>query len=169
MLSINKEAVRQQTSNQILKELKSPSFEDVIFYAIEQEGRAHDQFSRLSKKVKNKKAREILNKIAQEELEHLKELENLLDAGPDNFQIPKIEYHSFLEEKQLIDKITPDASVQEALLFAIGHEHATYNLYKDLAHASDSVEARDTFVKLSRMEIAHKIELENWYKQLCLQ
>lgn len=140
---------------------------EIISFAIDNELKAASYFNKLSDIVKDQKAKELLKNLAREEKKHADILEQLLDYDPESFDISHINYNTSIKEAKYIDTINEDSSVTEVIMYALGEEDSTYLLYKDLAKASNNAEAKDTFIKLGRLELVHKSTLEKWYKELC--
>ena len=163
---------QENTTTEILDiqtiNLINSEFEEIIDFAIENEKKTHKHLINLSKKVKNKLAKTLLTSIACDEMYHVDELESIVEMNPNEFQVYNFKYSSYFNEDDYIYELPINPTMQETLLYIIGQKHAKFLLYKDLAKSSDSIESKDTFVKLSRLELTHIKDLEKWYREICL-
>lgn len=151
-----------KVSDEVLN--KQVDFYDIMDFAILKEEEAHDQLMELCNKVQNMEAKEALQRLALEELQHIKLLENIMDGGPENFHVSEIKLEDY-QTRECTKDIKEDATVKEVLEFVICQERDSHLFYKDMARAYKDKETKDTLVKLARLELDHQIRLEKIYKK----
>ncbi|MBL6988279.1 MAG: ferritin family protein [Bacteriovoracaceae bacterium] len=140
-------------------------FDDIMEMAIIEEEEAYHLYLDLAAHVEDKVASDILYQLAKEENDHINLLEKYYGGDPSDFIVPKT------EDFEHFDNLTPndilsDTSVSNLILYAMKKEQESYQFYIAIAKLCKNVEARDTFIKLARLELAHKNKLEMiWFRR----
>lgn len=138
---------------------RNDDYTDIIELAIELEGETAKLYRELSERVEDPKVKETLIRLAEEEDDHGDTLDGFLDYKPGELDVKKVKEFRMAQNPDL-KYISKSATIRDVLLYAIHNENEACNLYKKLAQLSDNPEGKDTFIKLSRIELEHKNRLE---------
>jgi len=149
-----------EVSSQYLS--KNVDFYDIMDFAILKEEEAYNVLLGLCKKMENPEAKKALNRLASEELEHIKVLQKLIAGGPGNFKATKVTFEKY-QDQEFSDVLKEDATVKEVLEFTIAKEKDSYLFYNDMARAYKDKETKDTLLNLANLEKAHQTRLEKIY------
>jgi len=141
---------------------KNVDFYDIMDFAILKEEEAHHMLLGLCSKVESPDAKKALNRLASEELEHIKVLQKLIAGGPGNFHASKAKFEKY-QDQEFSDVLKEDASVKEVLEFTIAKEKDSYLFYNDMARAYKDKETKETLLNLANLEKAHQTRLEKIY------
>ncbi|MCJ7778276.1 MAG: ferritin family protein [Sedimentisphaerales bacterium] len=137
------------------------SVDQVLDFAIAREIEAHDLYVQWAGYVKKTRIRNILNDLAQEELDHKAKLE---DVKAGRMKIGLEEVRSL----DIVDKVEnaaahPKMNYTELLILAMKKEDKSVKLYTKLAAASTQPKLKDIFLKLAQEETQHKLRFEVEY------
>jgi rubrerythrin len=141
---------------------KFASVNDALDFAIREENKAHDFYTRLGAEATGPGMRKVFEQFAAEELQHRLKLENvkagkaLLSARAGILELSVSDYLVSRES-------TPVTSYQDALLLAMQKEKAAYRMYSDLAASVSGGELEGLFISLAHEEANHKLRFELEY------
>jgi rubrerythrin len=134
--------------------------DDVLAFAISEEEKSEQFYTRLSGKMKTPEMRETLLKFAGAERMHKKKLLAIRAKGPvigsSGEEVTNLEISDYIVDV----KPKPDMQYQGALLLAIKKERAAQRLYTALAALADDAEIKSIFRKLAKEEAKHEAHLE---------
>jgi rubrerythrin len=133
-----------------------------IEFAIEEEEKAYDLYLKLSQKVLDKGAKEMLLDMANMEKGHASKLRNYMageEAVLDVAAVSNLKMAEYMVDKPL----EANAGVQDVLLFSIQAEKKAGRLYSDMASAVTNPSYKEFFIKMAEEEGRHKNSLETAY------
>jgi len=138
--------------------------QNIIIQAIASEIEAYDYYISLSQQLKDQEAVKICQCLAEEEWQHRRVLNDLLDRGLSTlFEIPR---ELNLTEHIPTPQLSPEMKPADALLLAIKREDQAIKDYTVLAQLSKRDEEKNLFERLALMEQGHKAHLERIYHKL---
>jgi rubrerythrin len=141
------------------------TFEEIIQFAIKHEEAEAGFYENMANRTDNKDAKQALRAHANEEREHKRHLENILQNnrlsdGAKRYPDPDMKLSDYL-----VTKVTEDSvgSFEDALLLAAKREKKAELLYRNLAkHATDD-ELRKVLLFLADQERCHGDRLEQQF------
>ncbi|MBW1992588.1 MAG: ferritin family protein [Deltaproteobacteria bacterium] len=139
----------------------NPELQAIIEHAISQEELSYAFYQRLAELVNDPEAKDTLEYLAREELEHQEFLKRCLT--PAGCTLAGQPTDTKLAEIMQTPAITEDLSPKEALVVAMKREEGAYNFYRHLASLQPPGEARDFLEKMAEMELGHKEKVEYLY------
>lgn len=139
------------------------SLDEVLDFAIDQEQAAADFYAKLSTSVKNASMREVLAGFAQEELRHKSKLIAIKERGAGSLvntqAVPDLKVADYLVD---VDP-TDDIEYEDALVMAMKLEKRAFQLYTDMAAATEDDSLRQSLLALANEEAKHKLHFEIEY------
>ncbi len=148
--------------------MKFSSIKEIIDYAKEKEEEARYYYIEASKYTDNKNIKELFERLAKEEENHKKVLEDLkieeISKQVEGVTLPKIKS----EDIKVSKKYSPNMSPKELLEFAIEEEKKAFYLYTEMEEISESKKVKDLFRFLAMQEAYHKAKLEDELENLAL-
>lgn len=146
--------------------MKFSSIHEIIEYAKEKEEEARYYYSEATKYTENQRIKELFERLAREEENHKKILEELkieeISKQIEGVTLPKIKS----EDIKVGLKYSPDMSPEELLEFAIEEEKKAFYLYTEMEEISESKKVKDLFRFLAMQEAYHKAKLEDELENL---
>ena len=134
--------------------------DDVLKFAIAEEEKAEQFYTRLSKQTKTPEVREAFLLLAGAERMHKKQLLAIRARGPvigsSGDEVTNLEISDYM----VSIKPTPDMQYQDALLFAIERERSAKSLYTALAALADDYEIKSIFQALAQEEAKHELHIK---------
>ena len=143
-------------------------FEDyveILELAVQREYQANRFYATLAELTEDNDIRQILEELAQEELEHKARLELEIVKAGRVVTDPK----DFKDLEPLDDDLAkPNIELDYRSVFAMGieKEDASFRLYVDLLAYADDNESREVLLALAEEEVKHKLTLRNIYENL---
>lgn len=130
----------------------------VLSMAMEFEKAAFDDYRTMAGKAVDKELRTLLEQLAEEEGDHLKQLTEYSQKPDDLFSSAD----GYVPEEK--DKLHHDISASDrpVLEHAIEHELATADFYAELAHLTMFPSLKNTFLTLSKAEHRHADKLRSF-------
>ena len=139
---------------------------EILEFAISKEMEAYHFFLALSRRVDNQKIRDILEHLAEEELEHKERLElEMMKLGrtvTTEYQPPRPDSDYILSDSDL----PLDLDYQDVLQLAIEKEGASFKMYVDLLPNVHDEESHGLLLALAEEEVKHKLRFETEYNKL---
>ena len=136
--------------------------DDVLKFAIAEEEKAEQFYTRLSKRMKTPEMRKTLLSLAGEERKHKATLLAIRASGPvigsSGEEVTNLEISDYTVDI----KPTRDMQYQDALLLAIKSERAAQSLYTALAALADDDMIKSMFRALADEEAKHERHIKNW-------
>ena len=142
------------------------SIDEILELAVAREEEANLLYKDLAKRAKDPAVRIVLEKFADEELEHKAKLElEIMKAGkvvttaeiPVNFKI-----EDYVEDTAGI----ADMNYEQLLLVAIAKEKRSVRFYIELALLVQDKDARETLISLAEEEARHEARFQMEYDYL---
>lgn len=135
------------------------SVRSILEGCIERERLSVLLYDRAGKTVKDEKGRELVSRIRNEELLHVKKLKAVLETGN-----PEILGSKPLPEQagpapKTPPSLEPDASPKQIIAFAIRHEEVAIEYYSRYVDAFRTTELGDLFERLRKEEQSHREKL----------
>ena len=139
---------------------------EILEFAISKEVEAYHFFLALARRVDNLKMRELLEKLADEELEHKERLElEVMKSG----RTVTTEQKSPRPDSDYILSDSPlplDMSHKDVFLLAMEKEEAAFRTYVNLVANVHDEESREMLLSLAEEEMRHKLRFETEYNEL---
>ncbi len=132
---------------------------EILKSAIGCEYDAEKLYRSLSEQVEDQEAKVILQKIADEELQHAQILEGLLEKSDENLIPSNVAINNKKAGPTQLP-LASNASVEEVLHFAIEAEVEACETYSMLASIARTQEIKESLEELATMELGHKKQLE---------
>ncbi len=134
--------------------------DNILKFAIAEEEKAEQFYTRLAKKMKVPETREALLRFAGEERRHKGKLLAIRAGvpviGSSGEEVTNLELSDYIVDV----KPTPDMQYQDALLLAIKKERAAQRLYTDLAALADGDGSKSMFLALAQEERKHELRFK---------
>lgn len=142
--------------------MKDNNLKSIISFAIKNEVDAYKFYKDASAKVKDQYLKDIFAKLADDELEHKRFLEDFILSDMEEIQLDKFNDYKISET---IDKpeLTVDMDFADAIALAIKNEEEAMVMYEELSNLSLDKNGKDLFQGLMKMEQMHKAQLEYIY------
>jgi rubrerythrin len=144
------------------------SADDILEFAIDQEQRAIDFYSELSKNARSDEMKEVFLEFAGEEMKHKQRLTKIREEGVFTMPIQQVadlkisDYVVSVEPK-------PDMSYEEALILAMKREKSAFKLYMKLSERAPDEGLKNVFLSLAQEESKHKLRFELEYDDYVLR
>jgi len=134
--------------------------------AIELERKGQEFYRQAAERTANPKGAETFRSLADDEVLHERILRRQLEALSEGKgwvlpegvaeATPDLPASLFPEgDEGLREVVRPDASDEDALLFALQIENEAFNLYRELGQATEDPNARQTYEYLAQAEQGH--------------
>lgn len=143
------------------------TFEAAVEMAVKMEDNGFRNYLRAMAKVKDRRAKMILQDAALDELEHKHQLEKALVEGAlegeesMNRPVPTMNLDYVLKAKEL----RADADAREALAYAIHLEKEAVEFYRKMAAGCAGAPMGSIFEKIGNDETRHLKDLEDLYEK----
>jgi len=138
-------------------------YKEVLQKAIDSEVEAYDFYRNAAEKVRDEKLRAIFEELAQDELNHIKTLEALLEDNSLKMSFKETDSNYKIAETIELPKLKVDILFTDGVASAMKWEEEAMNLYNKLANASNDPEQKELFLQLAKTEQIHKVKLEDYY------
>jgi len=149
-----------------MKEFKS--VDDILVFAIDEEQKAVDFYSKLASNARSEEMKEVFTEFAEEEIKHKTRLTKIREEGV--FDMPKESVHDLKISDYVVNvKPTPEMTYEEALIVAMKKEKAAFKLYTNLAGKAPNEYLKDVFLSLAAEESKHKLRFEVEYDDYVLR
>ncbi|MBI5210684.1 MAG: ferritin family protein [Elusimicrobia bacterium] len=138
----------------------------ILRFAIDSERIAFELYSKLAARSRDGSVKQLLSSLAEQEKAHRAKLEEVLagkialEAKPS--ALDRVSTDPVVEPPVKLESM----DVQEALRFAMRRETASCRLYKNLAAATQTPEAKSLLTALAGEEAEHKLRLEKQLEEL---
>jgi rubrerythrin len=141
---------------------------ELIAGAVAKEAAAHDLYARTAQGSDDPGVKALLTELARDEARHREMLERLDVDSLGEFapQAPRdLGLAEYMEERPL----SPQAGLQEVMIYAAHREQEARDFYAGMASAVGEPKATALFEKLAEMESGHKARLEEQYEVMFLR
>ncbi|MBN1127048.1 MAG: ferritin family protein [Sedimentisphaerales bacterium] len=142
------------------------SLDDVLNFAISMEQVSHQFYTDLQPRMNKPDVRELLARLAAEELRHIDKLESLKSqawAGDVETVCPA-EVFGYV----VTSSPSPEMSYKETIKLAMDKEHGSQMFYSLLVLSVEEKELKDIFQILSQQEAQHWMECKKVYDSITL-
>ena len=141
------------------------SIDDVLDFAIREEGAAAEFYAHLAEQMDVPAMREALAGFAREEAGHKERLLAIKaggDFGPTAQGVADLKIADYTTDVNP----RPGMRYEDALVVAMKKEKAAFKLYSNLAGATEDEEVKATFLALAQEEAKHKLRFEIEYDDM---
>ena len=144
--------------------MKDLKVSEVLDKAIQREEEAYFFYMDILDKIEDKRVRETIEWIANEEKKHKAFLINYREGryGPDSLRMSDV-VHYKIAEHQEEPEIAKDMSSEDVFLVASHRELKSYTFYTELAEVHPRGETREMLLKIANEELRHKEKMEYLY------
>jgi rubrerythrin len=144
------------------------SMDDILEFAIDQEQRAIDFYSELSKNARSDEMKEVFLEFAGEEMKHKQRLTKIREEGV--FTMPQQQVTDLKISDYVVSaEPKPDMSYEEALVIAMKREKSAFKLYMKLSERAPNNDLKNVFLSLAQEESKHKLRFELEYDEFVLR
>jgi rubrerythrin len=138
---------------------------DALTFAVDKEKKANELYLLFRSKVKDAAAKALLTDLADQELGHMKMIQDALQSGSiagigANAKGRNLEVSDTMVEIEL----TSDSTPQDIMVAAMQMEKKAFDFYNGLLALYRGTELQTLFMRLSREEMRHKEILEKEYE-----
>ena len=141
---------------------------DLIAAAAAKEAAAHDLYAETAAAAEDPAVKALLTELAGDEARHREMLEGL-DVGRLAAFAPQAPRDMKLAEYMDEKPLSPQAGLQEAMVYATHREQEARDFYAGMAASVGEPAAAALFGKLAAMEAGHKARLEQLYEEMFLR
>jgi rubrerythrin len=131
--------------------------------AIRREEKTSEVYQQKAKKMKDSKARDILESLSKQEQVHAVKIQRVLEKG-DMAILGKRKGLSLFEHLSLrnddVRKMGKETEAAKVIRDAVKAEENSYRFYTGLAKISKGLDVADLFTRLADEELKHKARLE---------
>ncbi|MFH0799914.1 MAG: ferritin family protein [Pseudomonadota bacterium] len=135
--------------------------------AIQREVESHEFYLQVAGRVENPNVKEVFNRLAQDELGH-KELLERFKSDPTLVMkfngTPLVDFK--IAESSGLPRLSIDMKPADAIALAIKKEQQAMEFYLGLVRKAGDPEMKKIFESLSKMELGHKVKLENAFVEI---
>lgn len=139
---------------------------EILEFAISKEVEAHHLYLALARHTDNPRIQEVLENLAEEELEHKERLQlEIMKLG----RTVTVEHKPPRPDSDYIfsDSQSPlDMDYKDLLLLAMEKEEAAFRIYVKLAANIHEEESQELLLALAEEEVKHKLRFETEYNEL---
>ena len=133
----------------------------LLHEAISQAELSHQFYRDLAASVDHPETRDILQFLADNELEHKNFLARWLAGEVCPLTPPAKDFH--LSELLELPRLTRELSPKDALALAVKRKEASYKFYQNLANHQPDGEVKEFLNKMAMMKLADKDRLEDLF------
>ena len=141
---------------------------EILSLAIEKEIQAQQLYETAAYRMQDPAGKTLLAELAVEEAKHRKMLEALPPDQAEQFDSDETQDRQ-IGEYLAPTPLSPDASLQDVLIYAIKREGEARHFYETMAKSVDSADLQKLLRKLAAMETSHKARLEEFYEDVFLK
>lgn len=139
---------------------------EILEFAISKEMEAYHFYLALSRQVENQKIRDMLEKLAEEELAHKERLElEMMKLGrtvTTEYKPPRPDSDYIMSDSD----VPLDMDYKDVLRLAMEKEDASFRTYINLLPNVHEEESYELLLALAEEEIKHKLHFETKYNNL---
>lgn len=145
------------------------SFNQIIDFAVENEQRAVDFYSKLAENARNQEMKTIFEGFAKEEMGHKAKLLEIKEIGIAN-NIKQEEIKDLkIADYTIKTTDNTELNYEDALVLAMKREKAAFKLYLKLSEKIQDSNLKDVFMLLAQEESKHKLRFEIEYDEYVLR
>ena len=140
----------------------SKDIKNILNDAIRREEEAYQFYQDVTGRMSSKEVNETFQKLAEDELEHKKFLQNCLD-DPSLLKKLPVPPDYKVAEATVAPLLSFDMKPAEAMALAMKKEQRSVEFYLNLAENALDPDYRQAFRELANMELRHKTEIEDLF------
>ena len=141
------------------------TLKDVLNFAIDKEKKANELYLLFRSKVKDAAAKTLLQDLADQELGHLRMIQDALKGGTIEGIGAKAKGRDLEVSDYMVEiELTADSTPQDIMVAAMQMEKKALDFYNGLLAQYKGTELEALFLRLSREEMRHKEILEKEYE-----
>lgn len=143
--------------------------EQIISQAIRFEENSQTFYTMAAGKVKDEAIKGVLLELAEQEVEHKRRLQQLLEGDVSRLIAEKQGDRPVqdlgLADYLVVQPLSEDATFQDVLIVAMKRELNSYTFYNSMAAIAADDQARQLFEFLAQEELKHKNRVESIYDE----
>jgi rubrerythrin len=141
------------------------TLKDALMFAVDKEKRANELYLLFRNKVKDQAAKTLLKDLADQELGHVKMIEDVIQGGAIEGIGAKAKGRDLQVSDYMVEiELTADSTPQDIMVAAMQMEKKAFDFYNGLLAQYRGTELETLFTRLSREEMRHKEILEKEYE-----
>jgi rubrerythrin len=141
------------------------TLKDALLFAVDKEKRANELYLLFRNKVKDQAAKTLLKDLADQELGHVKMIEDVIQGGAIEGIGAKAKGRDLQVSDYMVEiELTADSTPQDIMVAAMQMEKKAFDFYGGLLARYKGTELETLFTRLSREEMRHKEILEKEYE-----
>jgi rubrerythrin len=144
------------------------NIDEILDFAISREEEAAALYADLAERVERPGMRTAFLEFAKEEEEHKRHLESIKEGGLPELTVRQVQTLG-IAKNLVAPELSDSMTYAEALAFAIKAEEAAFELYTDLAGATDDPNLATVFTALASEEKRHRHRFEVEYEEVVLE
>jgi rubrerythrin len=145
--------------------MKFATLKDALIFAMDKEKKANELYLLFRKKVRDEAARTLLEDLADQELGHMKMIQDALQGGSIEGIGANAKGRDFQVSDYMVElELTSDSTPQDIVVFAMQMEKKSIDFYNGLLDRYRGTELEALFTRLTREEMRHKEILEKEYE-----
>jgi rubrerythrin len=141
------------------------TLKDALNFAMDKEKKANELYLLFRSKVKDPAAQTLLKDLADQELGHMKMIQDALQGGSIEGIGAKAKGGDLQVSDYMVEiELTADSTPQDIMVAAMQMEKKAFDFYSGLLARYGGSELEALFTRLSREEMRHKEILEKEYE-----
>ncbi len=141
------------------------TLKDALNFALDKEKKANELYLLFRSKVKDEAAKTLLKDLADQELGHVKMIQDAIRGGSIEGIGAKAKGRDLQVSDYMVEiELTADSTPQDIMVAAIQMEKKAFDFYRGLLSQYGGTELEALFTRLSREEMRHKEILEKEYE-----
>jgi len=141
------------------------TLKDALKFAMDKEKKANELYLLFRSKVKDQAAQALLKDLADQELGHMKMIQDALQGGSIEGIGAKAKGGDLQVSDYMVEiELTADSTPQDIMVAAMQMEKKAFDFYSGLLARYGGTELEALFARLSREEMRHKEILEKEYE-----
>jgi rubrerythrin len=138
-------------------------YKKILEMAIGNEIEAYEFYTGAVSKSQSDSMKTIFRELAEEEMKHKKTLEGFLHNEKLQFKFHESHKDYKVSEATELPALTSEMSFAEGVALAMKKEQEAMEMYQQFADASMDGQQKEIFSELAKMELGHKVKLEELY------
>ena len=141
------------------------TLKDALIFAMDKEKKANELYLLFRSKVKDEAARTLLKDLADQELGHVKMIQDAIQGGSIEGIGAKAKGRDIQVSDYMVEiELTSDSTPQDIMVSAMQMEKKALAFYNGLLEQYRGTELEALFTRLAREEMRHKEILEKEYE-----
>lgn len=156
------ETIKKSISIIYLKKMQT-EYKQTLEMAIANEIEAYEFYNAAMLKSQSENLKITFRELAEEEMKHKKTLEAFINNPNITLRFHNTSPNFKISENTQLPDLKPDMSFSEGIALAMKKEQEAMEMYQKFAELSENIEQKAIFNELAKMELGHKVKLEELY------